>query len=104
MTALRKRICGLLGFRSSRRLPLMWKATVEWQDRFGEGVSSGVCRNFSKGGLSLYLAEPIRHKSTVTVRVGNGDTCIATVRHCRQEGDGYLVGLEFARARRRRAA
>jgi hypothetical protein len=75
----------------------MWPASIHWQDRFGDGIANGVCRNFSKGGLSVYVTESVPKEAQVHVSIGNGQTQTAIVRHAQHQGDGFLIGLEFAK-------
>jgi PilZ domain len=96
ITPLGARIFRLCGFRSSQRVPLMWPATIHWQDRFGDGIANGVCRNFSKGGLSMYVTESVPKMARVHVSIGGGQTQSAIVRYTEQQVDGFLIGLEFA--------
>jgi hypothetical protein len=87
------RLCGL---RSSHRVPLMWPASIQWQDRFGDGIANGVCRNFSKGGLGMYVTESVPKEARVHVSISGGETQTAIVRYAQQQVDGFLIGLEFA--------
>jgi hypothetical protein len=74
----------------------MWPASIHWQDRFGDGIANGVCRNFSKGGLSMYVTESVPKMARVHVSIGGGQTQSAIVRYTEQQVDGFLIGLEFA--------
>jgi hypothetical protein len=74
----------------------MWPASIQWQDRFGDGIANGVCRNFSKGGLGMYVTESVPKEARVHVSISGGETQTAIVRYAQQQVDGFLIGLEFA--------
>lgn len=66
--------------------------TVQWTDPDGRARAERArIIDRSKKGLGLHLAVPI--PSGTQVDLSGGTTASAVVRHCRLDGDSYVVGL-----------
>lgn len=60
------------------------------------GICRAKCLNLSRGGVSAHTVEAIEPGTLVFVRLTALDLMgFAHVRHCRADGDGFRVGLEF---------
>ena len=67
-------------------------------ERGAETIVFGTCYNISTGGLAGRIDEPVRVGATVPIAIHLPQATYhgrATVRHCTQKKNTYLVGLKF---------
>lgn len=87
----------MLELRKVQRDPVEGKIRVNWRDRTGATFGSmGRLVEVSDGGVRVDLDRRI--EAGLTVQIESADLRIAglaVVRHCRQKGMGFRLGLQF---------
>ncbi len=87
--------------REHPREPVTGFGVLTWDDDAGRGdgtrskQATVEVRNISDGGLQMLTYEPIKAGSLVYL-TGEEFRCVGTVRYCRTDPEGYVVGLKFS--------
>lgn len=83
--------------RRERREDLQGKIRIHWQDRSGATFGSlGKLVNVSEGGLCADVDRRIEPATVIQIESRDiGVAGLAVVRHCRQKGMGYRLGIQF---------
>lgn len=87
--------------RSEKRLLCSDLVRIRWVDgRGGRREEIVVLEGYSASGASMLVGLPISEGTPVTL-CGQEEEFRATVRHCGQAQNGYLVGLSFGNQSRK---
>lgn len=79
------------------RQPVDGAGVLRFGDSRGHTVKSEVVvKNISNGGMQLQIGVPAE-KETYVRLTGESLECEGTVRYCQQDGESYLLGVQFIR-------
>jgi hypothetical protein len=83
--------------RRQGREQVQGKIRIHWQDRSGATFGSlGRLVDVSEGGLCADVDRRIEPATVVQIESSDARVAgLAVVRHCRQKGMGYRVGIQF---------
>ena len=91
------------GDRKDQRHAARGPGALTWYDGTTVNQSPVEICDISDNGVQMFAAVPIAVGVSVYL-TGGKYRCLGTVRHCKRDGGGFLIGLQFSRGPHRRSA